>query len=100
MEQIDNIITIEKLQRYFDVTKRAKQKVFDLNTQNIQTDEQLADVYDMIERYYSDAQHFFSKNDYINAFAALNYAHGWLDCIARLKLVDVGGDSVLFTVDE
>jgi hypothetical protein len=35
----------------------------------------------------------------VTAFAALNYAHGWLDAGARLGLFDVGKDNVLFTVD-
>jgi hypothetical protein len=35
----------------------------------------------------------------VNAFAALNYAHGWLDAGARLGLFDVDHDSTLFTVD-
>jgi|TARA_B100001971_G_C18172679_1_gene528113 hypothetical protein len=56
-------------------------------------------VLDMASRYYSDAQHFADKGDKVNAFAALNYAHGWLDAGARLGLFDVDGDNVLFTVD-
>jgi len=40
------------------------------------------------------------KGDVVNAFACLNYAHGWLDAGARLGLFDVDGDNVLFTVDE
>ncbi len=99
MEKI-NIITGEKLKQYFDVTGTAKEKVFKLNQDKIKSDVQVADIYDMVCRYYSDAQHFASKNDYINAFAALNYAHGWLDCAARLRLIDVDNDSVLFTVDD
>ncbi|MFT4312953.1 MAG: DUF357 domain-containing protein [Candidatus Woesearchaeota archaeon] len=96
---MENVLTKEKLEKYFDVTGRAKQKVFDLNAEKIAKDMQLADAYDMVCRYYADAEHFFSKDDYINAFAALNYAHGWLDCLARLGIIDVKGDDVLFTVD-
>ena len=61
--------------------------------------EQRDDFIDMIERYVSDAHHFESKGDYINAFAALNYAHGWLDAGARIGIFDVY-DSKLFTVDD
>ena len=43
---------------------------------------------------------FKKKGDYVTAFAALNYAHGWLDAGARLGIFDVDGDSTLFTVDE
>ena len=38
------------------------------------------------------------KGNIVNAFAALNYAHGWLDAGARLGIFDVH-DSKLFTVD-
>jgi uncharacterized protein len=100
MRNITNTITDEKLNRYFKITQAARDKVKDLNTQALQTNPQVADMFDMIERYISDAHHFKSKGDYVNAFAALNYAHGWLDCGARLKLFYVAGDNVLFTVDE
>jgi len=52
----------------------------------------------MIQRYIKDAYHFYEKKDFVNAFAALNYAHGWLDCGARIGIFDVH-DSELFTVD-
>ncbi|MFT4311974.1 MAG: DUF357 domain-containing protein [Candidatus Woesearchaeota archaeon] len=97
---MQDTITLEKVQKYFDVTRRALEKVQSLNTQKIDTDPIVHDVFDMASRYVADAEHFFEKNDYVNAFAALNYAHGWLDCGARLKIFDVQGDSILFTVDE
>ena len=52
----------------------------------------------MVERYLQDAQHFKEKGKIVDAFAALNYAHGWLDAGARLGLWDVH-DSRLFTKD-
>jgi len=52
----------------------------------------------MASRYYSDAGHFRDKEDWVLAFAALNYAHGWLDAGARIGLFQVK-DSRLFTVD-
>ncbi len=36
----------------------------------------------------------------MNAFAAVNYAHGWLDAGARLGVFDVGADDRLFTLLE
>jgi hypothetical protein len=56
-------------------------------------------VLDMASRYFSDAGHFEEKGDVVTAFAALNYAHGWLDAGARLGLFKVN-DSTLFTVDD
>ena len=61
--------------------------------------EEAADFFDMASRYYQDAEYFFrEKEDYVLAFAALNYAHGWLDAGARIGLFVVT-DSRLFTVD-
>ncbi len=91
-------ITDEKLRKYFSITGEAlemvKDKGFDESRHN-----EAADFLDMAQRYYSDAQHFKSKGDYVNAFAAVNYAHGWLDAGARIGLFKVK-DSRLFTVDE
>jgi uncharacterized protein len=99
-QNIQNTITEEKLLKYFKITQSARDKVKQLNTETLTSNPQAADMFDMIERYISDAHHFKSKGDHVNAFAALNYAHGWLDAGARLKIFYVAGDNVLFTVDE
>ena len=91
-------ITDEKLDKYFAITGEAMKMAKTSKNRTSLTDERL-DFLDMIDRYYSDASHFRSKNDYVNAFAALNYAHGWLDAGARLGMFDVH-DSRLFTVDD
>jgi len=93
-------ISDKKLDKYFDVTSRAIAKVKLQSTCKINCKEAAKDFFDMAKRYYSDAKHFKDKGDYVTAFAALNYAHGWLDAGARLGLFDVDGDSELFTVDE
>ena len=41
--------------------------------------------------------HFKSKKDFVNAFAAVNYAHGWLDSGVRLGVFNVS-DRELFTI--
>jgi len=92
---MNNIISKEKLAKYFDVTSRALAKVKIVNSHK----EKAEDALDMARRYFSDAKHFEEKGDFVNAFAALNYAHGWLDAGARLGLFDVDHDSELFTVD-
>ena len=88
-------ITDEKLEKYFDITGRALKKA----KENISKKEFAADFLDMAQRYFDDAKYFKEKDDYVNAFAALSYAHGWLDAGARIKLFDVH-DSKLFTVDD
>ena len=55
---------------------------------------------EMARPYYSDAVHFSQQGDLVNAFASVNYAHGWLDCGARIGLFDVGQDDQLFTLYE
>ncbi len=90
-----NVITDAKLAKYFDVTSRALKKIKIVAAHKKQAEM----VFDMANRYYEDAKHFKDKGDVVTAFAALNYAHGWLDAGARLGLFDVGHDSELFTVD-
>ena len=94
---MEDKITPEKLEKYFKITKEA------LDTVKGKLDEtrkkEAEDFLDMAERYYSDAQHFKKNGEIVTAFAALNYAHGWLDAGARIKLFKVK-DSRLFTVDD
>ncbi|MBI2105335.1 DUF357 domain-containing protein [Candidatus Woesearchaeota archaeon] len=93
-------ITEIKLKKYFDVTgkalekaKKSKEKI-DLSFLKNSRE----DFLDMIERYFEDAKHFSKKGDKVNAFAALNYAHGFLDAGARLGIFDVH-DNKLFAAD-
>ena len=92
-----NTITQEKLEKYFSVTGEAL-KLAKLSKNRTTLVGERSDFLDMIERYVADAKHFADKNEFVDAFAALNYAHGWLDAGARLGLFDVH-DSKLFTVD-
>ena len=91
-------ITDEKLDKYFSITDRALIKAKNAD-ENLILDGARKDFLDMIERYVSDAKHFRNNGDYVNAFAAVSYAHGWLDAGARIGLWDVK-DSELFTVDD
>ncbi len=90
-------ITLERLEKYFKVTGKAIE-LAEKSGNRTALVEQRNDFLDMIKRYFSDALHFRGKDDFVNAFAALNYAHGWLDAGARLGIFDVH-DSALFTVD-
>lgn len=91
-------VTDEKLDKYFSITKEALDmaKSAEKDQDNLDKAE---DFLDMASRYYEDAKHFREKGDEITAFAALNYAHGWLDAGARIRLFKVN-DSRLFTVDD
>ena len=82
-------ITSEKLERYFEVTRKALDEARNSHENVDITDGTRKDFIDTVERYLSDAGHFRNKGDFVNAFAALNYAHGWLDAGARLGIFDV-----------
>jgi uncharacterized protein len=94
-----NEITVEKLEKYLDITNRAIRKVKITESGKIDWKASAEDFFDMAKRYHSDAHYFMKKGDYVNAFAAVNYAHGWLDAGARLGMFDVDHDNKLFTVD-
>jgi hypothetical protein len=90
-----NRITKDKLKKYFSVTesalKIAKKAV-------IKGKEKYSEeIFEMVENYMHDARHFEKNKDYISAFAAINYAHGWLDAGVRLDVFDVKDDK-LFTI--
>lgn len=93
-------ITQEHLQRYLDITRRALDKVR-MAAPERSFNRKLADSFlEMAKTYYDDATHFREQGDLVNAFACVNYAHGWLDCGARIGLFDVGQDDKLFTLYE
>jgi len=90
-----NKITKKKLEKYFSLTTKA------LNIAKksiIKGKEKYAkEIIEMVTNYLSDAKHFELKKDYVNAFAALNYAHGWIDSGVRLDIFKVNDDK-LFTI--
>jgi uncharacterized protein len=50
-------------------------------------------VKDTALRYFSDARHFRETGEIVNAFAALEYAEGWLDAGVVLGAVTAAGKS-------
>ena len=93
-----NTISKEKVEKYFKVSKEAYAMAKSSGNRHKELQAEREDFLDMIERYIKDAEHFEKKGETVDAFAALNYAHGWLDAGARLGLFDVH-DSRLFTVE-
>ena len=88
-------ITKEKLSKYFKITKEALEIAKKNINKNRKSDAK--EIIEMVSNYVSDAKHFKGKGDFVNAFAAINYAHGWLDSGARLEIFNVK-DNKLFTV--
>lgn len=94
---MNNTITLAKLEHYFSITKQALEKA--KVAFNPEQEEKAAQFFDMAQRYFNDAQYFLKqKEDAVLAFAALNYAHGWLDAGATVGFFQVTDDR-LFTVD-
>jgi hypothetical protein len=88
-------VTGEKIEKYYDLTSKALEIAKRSVSKN--KENQAKEIILMVECYISDSRHFKEKGDYVNSFACLNYAHGWLDSGARLKIFNVT-DSRLFSV--
>lgn len=91
-------VTAEKIAKYLATTERALAKVKVVAPPKSFAARIADNFLDMARRYYADARHFHEQGDFVNAFAQVNYAHGWLDAGARLGVFDVGQDDVLFTL--
>ncbi len=94
------MITEERVERYIALTSEALGKL-KIAAPEKSFNRKLADDFlKMAKAYFEDAKDFLHKGDLVNAFACVNYAHGWLDSGARIGLFDVGGDDRLFTLFE
>lgn len=93
---MENKITEEKLKKYFKTTETALEEI----KKNIfkGKENEAREIIEMAENYISDARHFKSKGDFVNAFASINYSHGWIDSGVRLKIFNVNDDK-LFTIN-
>ncbi|MHC1609141.1 MAG: DUF357 domain-containing protein [Candidatus Methanofastidiosia archaeon] len=89
----------EKLDHYFSVASKALDEVKIIVPKNSHLELVAWDYLDMAKRYYSDADYYKQKGDYVTAFASLNYLHGFLDAGARLGVFKVSS-SELFAFDQ
>jgi len=94
------VITEEKVEKYLRITSEALSKAKIAAPEKSFNRKLAEDFMKMARAYFEDAKDFAAKGDLVNAFACVNYAHGWLDSGARIGLFDVGGDSRLFTLFE
>lgn len=92
------MVSKDRVEDYLDKTKRALEKIEIIAPEKTYTMKIAKDFIEMAESYYSDAVHFYENGEIDDAFACVNYAHGWLDAGARLGLFDTGGDDQLFTL--
>lgn len=95
-------ITTEKLEHYLSLTSSAISKVRPASGKGADAAAAAKDFLDMASRYLSDANHFKAKGDFVNAFACVNYAHGFLDAGARIRVFEIDGDedNALFAADK
>jgi len=93
MEQITN----EKIDKYLVTTKTALSNISISKQSEFDWKKMAEEFLDMATRYYKDAEFYKDKGDLVTAFAACNYAHGWIDAGARLGLFDAppGSDDVI-----
>jgi hypothetical protein len=57
------------------------------------------EILEMISSYLSDAQSFREKNDNVNEYASVTYAHGWLDCGIYLGYLSSANSGLSFPKD-
>lgn len=95
---MNNVVSDEILDHYFEVTERAYNIVKISVPQSSHLYPIAKDFLNMAKAYIEDAKYFRSKGDYIRALGSIYYAHGWLDAGARLGIFDVGENHELFTL--
>lgn len=100
MSASERELTDAKIAKYLDLTQRALAKLKLAMPERSHLRRVAEDFLTMARSYHEDARHFAAKGDYVNAFACVNYAHGWVDAGARLGFWDVEGDDQLFTLAE
>ncbi len=92
---MENRITPSQVDNY----RKISEKALKLAQQNIARgkEQEASEIIKIAECYLSDSKHFEKQGNLVNSFAAINYAHGWLDSGARLKIFNVK-DNKLFTI--
>jgi len=95
MNKIKKIIYKSHLDKYFKLTSKAFRVAKEAVDKK--KEKQASTILDMASRYLDDAKYFKDKGYFVNAFAALNYAHGWLDAGSKLGIFKVK-DTQLFVV--
>lgn len=96
---MENKITEARLDKYLKLTENALRKAR-IAKGLTKKELKAAEEYKLMAKsYHHDSKHFKAEGNWVNAFAAINYAHAWLDAGAMQGLFDVGKDNKLFTVD-
>ena len=103
---LQNKVTKQKIEKYYNLTSKALKiakkaaalsESKDSEPTKKSKKKQAKEIITMVEAYLSDSQYFKKQGNYVDAYGALNYAHGWLDSGARLKIFKVTNTD-LFTI--
>ncbi len=93
-------ITKERMDKYLNTTSKAIDKITIAPPPRSHLKNLAEDFLAMAMSYFMDAKAFARDGNYVLAYGAVNYAHGWLDAGARMGLFDVDEDDQLFTLAE
>ena len=93
-------LSLERINKYLDLTAKALAKVSIIGEKGTDNYAKAEDILGMVKAYHSDAKFFLDEGRGDDAFAAVNYAHGWIDCGVRLGYLDGKGDWQLFTLSD
>jgi hypothetical protein len=100
MSERRDVVSEAQLRDYLGRTERALAKVRVTPAERSHLRRSAEDMVAMARAYWQDAQHYAGRGEYVTAFAAVSYAHAWLDIGVRLGLLDGQGDDHLFTLAE
>ena len=90
-----NIVCTRRIGGYRKITTKALKLAE--KAVNKGKEQEAREIIEMVSCYLKDSEYFEKQGHLVNSFACLNYAHGWLDAGARLKIFNVK-DRKLFTI--
>lgn len=90
-------IDLNDLAKYRKVTEKA----YEIVKKNVSKEKEkdALEIIEMVSCYLSDSLYFEEQGDLINSFGAIYYAHGWIDCGARLGIFEVTDSNLFVTKD-
>lgn len=92
---MEDRVTKEKIETYRTITSKAIKIAKNSIVKG--KEKEAKEIIEMVSNYLSDSEYFEKNKDFVNAFAALSYAHGWLDAGVRLDIFDIKNNK-FFTV--
>jgi hypothetical protein len=60
-----------------------EESIVELDSLSLASDDE--EVVDLAKGYYEDTKYYLEKGDYFTAFGCINYAHGLIDGIKKMR---------------